>query len=135
MKIGIKKIFSVLLLAVILVVPSLAAGADGGFRPATDQSNLIRIPWLFPGATGPAGKTTFGDVVIVTLNLVLLIVGALSVAFIIWGGLHYILASGNEEAAEKAKKTITSAIIGLLIVVLSFTMITIITKFLITGTP
>lgn len=132
-----KKTANLLLIAAVLAAPfvSGAQGQSGNnkfYRPG--DGGLISIPFFF-NAPGPAGQTTFGGIVIVTLNIVLLVVGSLAVAFLIWGGLRYILASGNEEAAEKAKKTIMSAIIGLLIVVLSFTMITIITRFLITGSP
>lgn len=47
------------------------------------------------------------------------IVGLVSVAFLIFGGFTYITAGGNEDAAERGKKTVTNAIIGLVIVVLS----------------
>ena len=45
--------------------------------------------------------------------------GAVVVLFIIFGGLQYIVASGNEKQAEKAKKTLTYAVIGLIIIILA----------------
>lgn len=125
-----------LLVCFLVITPVLAQNTEKPatpFVPAGGRDGLIKVPFLFGGQSGPAGQTTFGSIVVVTLNIVLLVVGSLAVAFLIWGGLRYILASGNEEAAEAAKKTITSAILGLLIVILSFTMIIIITRFLITG--
>ncbi len=41
------------------------------------------------------------------------IVAALSVVFIIVGGIQYITSAGNSSGTEKAKKTITYAIAGL----------------------
>lgn len=40
-------------------------------------------------------------------------VGALAVIFIIVGGIQYITSAGNSAGTEKAKKTITYAVIGL----------------------
>ena len=82
---------------------------------------------------GPAGQQTFGRAVTVVIQIALLVVGALAVIFLIWGGFRYITAYGNEEKAESAKKTIGHAILGLIIVILSFAIITIITTVLITG--
>ncbi len=45
------------------------------------------------------------------------IIGTLAVLFIVIGSIMYILSSGNEEMATKAKKTITAAVIGLAIAV------------------
>ncbi|MDP3993795.1 MAG: hypothetical protein U1C57_01325 [Candidatus Doudnabacteria bacterium] len=91
----------------------------------------IKVPCF--SAPGPAGQTTFGGAVTVVIQIALLIVASLSIIFLIWGGYRYITASGNEEATEAAKNTIHHAILGLLIVVLSFAIITIITGILITG--
>lgn len=43
--------------------------------------------------------------------------GILSVIFIIWGGIQYII--GGEKGAETGKKIITAVIIGLIIIALS----------------
>jgi len=40
-------------------------------------------------------------------------VGALSVIFIIVGGIQYITSAGNSDGSAKAKKTITYAVAGL----------------------
>lgn len=46
-------------------------------------------------------------------QILLWFVGALSVIFIIVGGIQYITSAGNSAGTEKAKKTITYAIGGL----------------------
>jgi hypothetical protein len=54
------------------------------------------------------------------------IVAIWSVIFIIVGGFRMVIAAGNEEAIGAAKKTITWAILGLVIAMLSFSIIAIV---------
>lgn len=106
------------------------------FEPVPgDNKGLIKIPVIFKGQAGPAGRQSFGELVVVTLQILLLIVGSLAVIYLMYGGFRYITSSGNEEQTEAAKKTITNAILGLVIVILSFALITIIARLLITGSP
>ena len=71
-------------------------------------------------------QNTFRDLFLYIINLVIGIVGILSVGFIIYGGIQYITARGDEEQASAGKKTLTNAIIGLIIVVLSYTIVVVI---------
>jgi|WetSurMetagenome_2_1015567.scaffolds.fasta_scaffold591024_1 hypothetical protein len=52
--------------------------------------------------------------------------GTLSMLFIIVGGFQYITSGMNEKQAESGKKTLTNAIIGLVIVVLSYTIVVVV---------
>lgn len=65
----------------------------------------------------------FLDSVIPTL---LSIAGIVAVIFIILGGFRYVSSAGNEETAEKAKKTLMYAIIGLVVVIMSFAIVRIV---------
>jgi hypothetical protein len=49
------------------------------------------------------------------LSILIGIVGALSVLFVIIGGLRYILSAGNPQEASRAKETIIFALVGLVI--------------------
>jgi len=74
-----------------------------------------------------------GDFITFILQLmkwVLGIIGIFSVLFIMIGGFKMIMAQGNEEAYGVAKKTITWAIIGLVVAVLSFSMVAIVSNLL-----
>jgi hypothetical protein len=55
------------------------------------------------------------------------------VIMIIIGGFRMIFAQGNEEAFGKAKKTITYAVIGLVVAVMSFSIVQIISNILTSG--
>jgi hypothetical protein len=60
----------------------------------------------------------------------LAILGILAAVFIIVGGFEMVIASGNEEAYLKAKKTIIWAVLGLVVATLSFSIIAIVEDFL-----
>lgn len=47
------------------------------------------------------------------------IVGVLALLFVVYGGFLYVTSGGNKERLETAKKTLTYAIIGLLLVVMA----------------
>lgn len=60
-------------------------------------------------------------------NWLLGMVGGLAVLFLIYGGFLYITSGGNKERIETAKKTITYAIFGLIVVILAGTILEVIT--------
>lgn len=124
------KNFPVILLIVLSVAPLLTSAQT--FEPV-DPGGKVKIPWLFPGASGPAGQGNFGNLVSTILNIFLALVGSIAVIFLVVGAYRYITAYGNEEQAEGAKKMMTQAIVGLVIVILAFAIITVITRLVIQG--
>lgn len=62
------------------------------------------------------------------ISAILGVIGILSVIFIIWGGYGYIMAGGSEERVQEAKKTITYAIIGLVLSIGAYIIINTIIK-------
>lgn len=57
------------------------------------------------------------------VNIMLLIVGALSVIMLIWGGVRYIISGGDSKKVTDAKNTIMYAIIGLIIAILAYAIV------------
>lgn len=53
------------------------------------------------------------------INFLLGIVGGITIILIIWGGIRYIFASGDEKATLTAKHMIEYALLGLVIVLLA----------------
>lgn len=87
-----------------------------------------------PGLFGaPAGAGTVTDFILLVINVLLIIIGLLTVLFIIIGGFRYVTAQGNEEQIESAKNTLKNSIIGLAIVILSFVIVRVIANALIFG--
>ena len=64
-----------------------------------------------------------GGVVATATNILLFIVGALSVVMIIIGGLRYVVSGGNASNVSAAKNTILYAIVGLVIAFLAYAAI------------
>lgn len=116
-------------------------GAYLASRHQTPPSQGILNPFfentigkLFGATGGPASKTSLGSLIINVVEILLLVAASIAVIFLIVGGYKYVVSRGNEEAAESAKKTMTSAILGLVIIILSFTIIRIISAILLEGT-
>jgi hypothetical protein len=123
---------AVIIFLVLTMLP-LSALAQGSGTYQGAGGGAVQIPSFFIGRSTPAGSQTFGGLVLVVLNILLLVVGSLSVLFFIIGGFRYVTSSGNEENAAAAKKTMLHAIIGLVVVIMSFALIYIITNVLISG--
>ena len=74
------------------------------------------------GINGPT-KMTLGQSITGIINYFLGLLGLIAVAFLIYAGVLMVTAGGNEEQVAKAKKIITYAVIGLIIVILSFAIV------------
>ena len=60
------------------------------------------------------------------INWLLGIAFGVAVLFLIIGGFWYITSAGNEETAEKGKNTAINAIIGIVIIVLSYVIVNVV---------
>jgi len=98
--------------------------------------NVIVSPTLFAfsltmsdGANAARGTdqaaTLFGSAGIFTTisNVMLFVVGAISVIMIVIGGLRYVISGGNSGNVTAAKNTILYAIVGLIISIMAYAII------------
>lgn len=69
---------------------------------------------------------TITQILGVVINLILGAAGVLAFIFLIIGGLQWMLAGGDKEGTEKARKRITAALIGLAIVFSAYALMFII---------
>ncbi len=76
-------------------------GTAGGFAETTNENSLV---------------TNLGLIV----NVVLSLLGVLFIVLIVVSGFKWMTAGGNEDQIKSARKNITNAIIGLIIVVSSY---------------
>lgn len=74
-------------------------------------------------------ETLFGQGGIFTTvaNTLIFLVGAVSVIFLIIGGLRYVISNGDSKAVTAAKDTILYAIIGVVVAVVSFALVSFVT--------
>lgn len=103
-----------------LAVLAASAYAQGGgfpssFTPTVQPTNLPSSPDL-------------GVLLTRVINYFLGLVGLLAVLMLVIGGIRYITSGGNEQTIEKAKQTILYAIIGIIIVLLSYAIVFTITS-------
>lgn len=70
-----------------------------------------------------AGETTVGGLAARVVRILLYFAGIVAVVMAIVGGYQIMTAGGNEAQATTGRKTLTNAIIGLVIVILSFIII------------
>jgi len=121
----IKSSWGVKLIAlVILMVPGLvhAASVYEGLLAAVGISGGLNIFGNIFGAPN------IGEVVLNVVKFILGITGAAALLAIIIGGLRYVMSGGNEERIEGAKKTLTYAIIGFVVIILAYTILTLIDR-------
>ena len=115
------KYFSIFILllitAVYLVLPAITfAQCPPGYE------NLCKI--------GPdTNPNLFGNIV----QFLIIIAIVVSIIFVIWGGIKWTTSGGDKEKVGQARATITGAIIGLIIALLAFTIISYVV-YLFTGT-
>ncbi|MDB5160619.1 MAG: hypothetical protein JWO99_882 [Candidatus Saccharibacteria bacterium] len=107
--------FTPLLLATVLVfVASLFIAQDSSALTVFDGVNAAR-------GNGQPAELFGGSGVITTItNILLFIVGALSVIMLIFGGLRYVISAGNSTAVTAAKNTVLYAIVGLIVAFLAY---------------
>jgi hypothetical protein len=108
---------------------SSSGGGDCGkyfkLDPQTGLCNPVGI-----GADGSLAKSgNVYDLASRIIKVMLTFAGIIAVIFVIIGGYQYITSAGNEEQAGKGRKTITYALIGLIVILLSFLIVSLVTRF------
>ncbi len=74
-----------------------------------------------------------GSLLTFILNILFGFAGTAAVIFIILGGYWLITSGGNEERAEKGRKTLVNAIIGLVVIILAATIVRIVVNAVTSG--
>lgn len=70
-----------------------------------------------------ANNDLFGGILKEVINVMLYLAGAIAVIMIVVGGIRYITSDGDPGAATKAKSTIIYALVGLVIAVMSYSIV------------
>jgi hypothetical protein len=90
---------------------SIVNNINSGVNAATGQT---------PGAgTGCTLNQGIGKIASTVINLFSLVVGVVSVVFIIYAGFRYVTSGGSSENVSGAKNTLIYAIVGLVIVAIA----------------
>lgn len=112
-----KKIAFGLLTAVVLMagsLPGTVSAVNYGLRAGADAAR---------GSEQPAQLFGDGGIFHQITNIMLFMIGILSVIMLIIGGLRYVISGGNKDAVTSAKNTILYAIVGLIVALLAYAAI------------
>jgi len=107
----------------------ISKGTGGFFSCGTETTTFtsfqggLTAPETAGYSPGLTQATNVRDYIKNVVNFALGFLGILAVVIIIFGGFMYLTAAGKEETATKGKKTVTYAIIGLLIIMASFAIV------------
>jgi len=108
----------------LLFLPAVAL-AQG--NPNVEQG-LRGVRGLFGFGGGISGSQTLGQFITNVIRMLLFFAAAIAVLFVIIGGYQYLTSAGDDEQAEKGKKTLINAIIGIVLIVLSYAIVTVISR-------
>jgi len=106
-----------LVLVTVLVFAPLFAGA----QLKTSNNDLC----VGTGLNCNAGNDV-NSLIKTVINWLLGIAFGVAVLFLIIGGFWYITSAGNEETAEKGKNTAINAIIGIVMIILSYVIVNVV---------
>ena len=81
--------------------------------------------------SGITHTATFGELVIKYVNFVLPYLTLAAFVGFVYAGFLYVTAYGNEEQLGKAKKILIWSVVGLVLVILSYTIVQVLTKALV----
>lgn len=134
MKSIIKKIAQGLLLVPLMAL-TVGFAAPAAFAADCDATNLD----ISSGAACAQGNNTssdlFGEESIFKsiTNILLFLVGAISVIMLIIGGIRYVISGGDQNQVTSAKNTILYAIVGIVIAFLAYAAVNFVTTSLAPG--
>jgi len=86
----------------------------------------IQVENPAPGLFSDAFGTDFKTIISRVLTLFLGFAGLIAMSYIIVGGYRIASAAGNEDAAKNGRKTLTNAIIGLVIIIMSYVIVSVV---------
>jgi|SRR5690606_21056510 hypothetical protein len=112
----------------VLIVPMLALGVSAALQVVVGQSTVnAQTSKITEGieATGNDDNvnTDLPGLITIVVNTLLIIVGAVAVIMLIWGGFKYITSAGDASAVSSAKNTILYAVIGIIVAVLAYAIV------------
>lgn len=92
-----------------------------GATAAFAQDLTLEAPAGSVGASGDA--PTIKEMISFAATYLISISGGIAVLFLIYGGVIYMTAGGSDERVQSAKKVMRNAIVGLVIVLLAFVIV------------
>ena len=115
------------ILSSLLIIPIMALGVSAALQ--INNVNVVRATdmTLSGGVSSSQAddvpQDLAGEVFKDVVNILLFIIGAVSVIMLIYGGIRYTTSGGNANSVTAAKNTIMYSIIGLVVAILAFAVV------------
>lgn len=107
---------------VLLPIFAQAQTQQNAFDKARDRLNTIGGITGF-GTTTETGDVGLYDKIATIVNIVLGFAGIVAMIYVIYAGIRWIMAQGNEDEVKKSKGTIRDAIIGIAVIFLAYIIV------------
>lgn len=108
------------------VVPSIAVSAQGTDCPTTTGGQNLNLQSGANCAKGQGQQTDlFGQSGVFKriTDVMLFLIGSISVIMLIIGGVRYVLSGGEQAKVAEAKNTILYAVIGVVVAILAYAVV------------
>ena len=115
------------ILSSLLIIPIMALGVSAALQ--INNVNVVRATdmTLSGGVSSSQAddvpQDLAGDVFKNVVNILLFIIGAVSVIMLIYGGIRYTTSGGNTNSVTAAKNTVIYSIVGLVISILAYAIV------------
>lgn len=127
---------TILGITILLLLTSISLAFAQGEAPRTPQrapiipegAGTLQIPSIKEGSTIPQEQYLGGVFLPTITNIVIAAAGSGALLFMIIGAIEILTAYGNDDKIANGKKTITYALVGLVIAMLSYAIVTIISS-------
>lgn len=119
-------ILPVLALAASMALPVLQPAGTAYAQEACDpdaSSGLSGGAGCSQGADQPPDLFGDGGIFQTITNVLLFIIGAISVIMLIIGGIRYVVSGGDQAAVTSAKNTILYAVVGIIVAILAYALV------------
>lgn len=124
-----KKIFSLIIITLFLgLALTFQVSAQGMLPEATGSSDCSKDGTMSPTDCGDYAISDFLALAINISKFVFGIIGSLTLLMFVYGGVMFLISAGSADKVGQAKKIITAAVVGLLIVFGSWLIINFVFK-------
>lgn len=96
---------------------------SAGILAITLAPHVAFAQLVTPTTPGGLSSNDLSTTISNIINAVLALVGIIALGVILYGGFRWMTAAGNEEAVGEAKKIITAGVIGLIIVIIGWAVV------------
>ena len=86
-------------------------------------ADVSKLPGINVNEDSEYTKLTLQQLILKFINIFLWVAGVLAVIYLIYSGILYITAAGNPDAAKKGQQGIVNAVIGIVVIALTFVII------------